>query len=490
MWKGITSDQVILNWLQGYKIPFATKVRQVYAPKEPKVSKEEFEFLSKEVAKLLDKGAISKCQYRKGQFISLYFLVDKPNGEKRFILNLKNLNKFIIAPHFKMEDRKTATRLMHERCFMACLDLKDAYFLVPVHQEHRKYLRFSFNGNLYEFTCLPFGLCTAPFVFTKLTKPVVHKLRSQGHISVIYLDDLLLIGRSQEECIANIQETRSLLESLGFILNLEKCQLRPSTTCKFLGFMLNSAEMQVELTDKKRQTILRLAQKFKNQKQCKIRDLARFLGILVAACPAVKYGPLYTKRLERQKFLALERSHDNFDQSMELPNSLNEDLDWWIQKIPSIVNPIRKNNFKFEIFSDASLTGWGVFSDGNKSHGWWNTQEKKEHINLLELKAAFYGLKCFASEVRSYELLLRIDNTTAISYVNRMGSVQFPKLSELCRQIWEWCEARDLWVFASYVKSKENVHADAESRTISADTEWELNDHAFSRIEKALGNLI
>lgn len=435
----------------------------------------------------MEKGAVSKCKPTKGQFISSYFLVDKPNGEKRFILNLKKFNEHIIPPHFKMEDRKTATSLMLENCFMTCLDLKDAYFLVPVDKSHRKYLRFSFNGELYEFTCLPFGLCTAPFVFTKLTKPVVHKLRSKGLISVIYLDDILLVGRSKEECFVNLQETRSLLESLGFILNLDKCQLKPSTSCKFLGFILNSKEMRVELTDQKRQSISSLAQKFRYKENCRIRDLAQFLGILVAACPAVKYGPLYTKRLERQKFLALENSNGNFDRTMNLPNSLDSDLDWWISQISITTNPIRQNKFKLEIFSDASTTGWGVFCNGHKSHGWWNDQERTEHINYLELKAAFYGLRCFAENQKSCELLLRIDNTTAISYINKMGSVQYPKLSKLCREIWQWCEVRDLWIFASYIKSKENTEADAESRVISEDTEWELNKKAFATIEQTFG---
>ena len=69
-------------------------------------------------------------------------------------------------------------------------------------------------------------------------------------------------------------------------------------------------------------------------------------------------------------------------------------------------------------------------------------RRKKEHINYLELKAAFCGLKCFAKDLSSCQRLLRIDNTTAICYINKMGSIQYLKLSPLSRMIWQWCERR------------------------------------------------
>lgn len=65
---------------------------------------------------------------------------------------------------------------------MASVDLKDAYFMVLIYTGHRMYLRFLFKNliYLYEFTCLPFGLSSAPYCFTKLIKPVMQKLRENG----------------------------------------------------------------------------------------------------------------------------------------------------------------------------------------------------------------------------------------------------------------------------------------------------------------------
>lgn len=117
-------------------------------------------------------------------------MVKKPNGSQRFILNLKGLNKLVVKQHFKLEDLRTAVQLIFPNYFLSSLDLEDAYFSIPIDQRSRKYLRFRFNNRLYEFACLPFGLCTAPFVFTKVMKAVVRKLRSLGFSSVVYLDDM------------------------------------------------------------------------------------------------------------------------------------------------------------------------------------------------------------------------------------------------------------------------------------------------------------
>lgn len=80
----------------------------------------------------------------------------------RFILNLKELNKFIQCSHFKLEDYRSAQNIIFKNYYMASIDLQDAYFLIPIYKSHKKYLRFSLNGNLYEFSCLPFRLNAAP----------------------------------------------------------------------------------------------------------------------------------------------------------------------------------------------------------------------------------------------------------------------------------------------------------------------------------------
>ena len=74
--------------------------------------------------------------------------------------------------------------------FFTTIDLKDAYFTISIHPDHYKYLRFEWNSTLFEFICLPFGLFSAPRVFTKVLKPFVGSIRNKGIRLVIYLDDL------------------------------------------------------------------------------------------------------------------------------------------------------------------------------------------------------------------------------------------------------------------------------------------------------------
>lgn len=68
-----------------------------------------------------------------------------------------------------------------------------------------------------------------------------------------------------------------------------------------------------------------------------------------------------------------------------------------------------------------------------------------------------------------------------------MGGIQFPHLNNLTRDIWQWCERRNLFLFASYINTRQNIEADEESRKINIDTEWELSQWAFQKIVQTLG---
>lgn len=341
-WQDITSNQVTLDWVKGFKIPFHKIPVQYRIPKVPSVSELEKTDFSVIIKELFSKGILELCSSNDG-FISPYFLVNKKDtGSKRFILNLKQLNTFVLAPHFKLVDIRTALKLLKKNLFLAKIDLKDAYYSVSIHKDFRKYLCFQFDGKVYQFTVLPFGLSVAPYLFTKLMNPLVSKLRSQGIVCIYYLDDWLLMAESHQECSHAIKLALSLLESLGFSINLQKSILTPSPRCQFV---LDTSNMTIELPMDKRQKILVTLKAFKASNKVSIRYLAEVIGILVSACPAVRYGWLHIKNLERLRYLALLRNNNNFEAVVELSVLANIDLSWWEQVVPFTVNQVRHDKF-------------------------------------------------------------------------------------------------------------------------------------------------
>lgn len=144
---------------------------------------------------------------------------------------------------------------------MASVDLRHAYYSVPIAKEHQNFLRFSWNNKIFQFTCLPNGLASAPRYFTKIMKPVYARLRNLGYTNVGYIDDSLLCGDTYYECKENIQETISLIEQIGFIIHPEKSQFEPSKKITFLGNIIDSEEMIVTLPVDKKRTYCRRMQK-------------------------------------------------------------------------------------------------------------------------------------------------------------------------------------------------------------------------------------
>lgn len=278
------------------------------------------------IKNLLDIGAIRRCTFMRGQFLSSYFLISKSDGTYRFILNLKALNRFVRTTHFKMEDYRSACNLLFPFAFMAKIDLKEAYLTIPLDESATIFFRFIFEGQLYEFIVLPFGFNEAPYLFTKIMRPILNHLRGEGHLSVCYLDDWLLFGESYEACVSNVNRTIQLLQSLGWVVNFEKCTLTPCQTCTFLGFVFDSSNMTLGLPLEKRRKLANLLTHFSELRECKIRDFARLVGSLISVCPAMQYSWLYTKLFENEKYVALLASNNNYNARMKLSPKLDEDF--------------------------------------------------------------------------------------------------------------------------------------------------------------------
>jgi hypothetical protein len=450
------------------------------------VGREEEAVLDKEVQDLLTKNAIELSS--DWGFFSQLFTVPKKGGGQRPIINLKRLNSFLDVKHFKMEGINTLRDILQERDWMGKLDLSDAYLTVPIHHKDRKYLKFHWRGQSYQFKSLPFGLATAPRTFTKVLRPVVSHLRSMGIRLIIYLDDILILSQSAETLRAHMRTVAQQLECLGFRLNMKKCEWEPTQLIEFLGFLVDSVSMKLSLPENKVHQIQKECRSTLGKKMTTPRQLARLIGMLTASIPAVFQAPLHYRALQRLRNRFLR--NDRYDQQVEIDTESRQDLLWWIHHFPhhngrSLSTPVAD----VVITSDASTTGWGATCQNKRAGGPWSKEEKIAHINFLELEAAFLALKSFVASRSHMHVLLLMDNITAISFINHKGGTHSKALSDLALQIWTWCIQRNITVCAEHIPGIDNVGADRESRKQLGLAEWKLNRQLFVKINAKWGPL-
>ena len=486
-WTQITQDKLLLDIVKGYKLEFTSKPVQIMMPKQIVFSETESLVVQAEVDKLLMKGVIVETQEEPEQFVSNIFVRPKKDpGAYRVILNLKPLNEFIAFRHFKMDSIHTCTSLMHQDCFMTSIDLQDAYYSIHIAPEHQKFLKFWWRNTLYQYTAMPMGLTSAPRIFSKLLRPALSYLRLKGHTLSIYIDDLYIQADSAEQCRKTVGSTLTLLNNLGFYINVDKSQLKPKKVLEHLGFVLNSEKMSVGLPlDKQASVVDNCTTVLKSNSIFKIRDIARILGILVSYCTGVEYGQLHYKELERAKTVALKAACGNFEAKMAIQcDIIKADLQWWIESC-HIPKPISRGNPQITVQTDASMKGWGAIlltHTIENAGGRWAWAEGQTHINVLELRAAYLGLQTFEQSIRGKHVLLQMDNSTAVAYINHMGGSQSAQCDRIARKIWNWCINHGVWLSASFLPGVENTLADKESRQFNDRTEWALDQDVFNTI--------
>ena len=152
-------------------------------------------------------------------------------------------------------------------------------------------------------------------------------------------------------------------------------------------------------------------------------------------------------------------------------------------------NSPEEREIDLTIESDASLMGWGAACQGQTTGGPWMEEESQMHINCLELLAARFALQTFTKGKTSITVLLRLDNMSAVAYINNLGGTVSPKLVTLARDLWMWCLERNIHIIAQHLPGKLNQEADAESRSWRDRTDWKLNTVLFKKIDRCMGPL-
>ena len=436
-----------------------------------------------EINSLVEKGAAIHIPLDGDGFVSSVFAIPKSSGGYRPIINLKRLNTHIEYERFKMEEMEALRNLIRPRDWLVKLDLKDAYLTVPVNAQYQKFLRFQWETKLYQCVALPFGLSSAPRTFTKLMKPVMASLRSKGVRLVIYLDDILILNATKSQLLLELAMAKELIEGLGFIINYEKSVLTPSRSIEYLGLTIDTNSMSLALPEKRLSEFIGHCRTLLNVKETSRKKLAQLLGKLTWAEAAVPFARAHYRHLQRAYIESGDSGNSSLSKIIIIPDSAHRDLKWWHDNLARVNGrAIWLSEPDVEIFSDASLSGWGAACNELKARGPWTPEEKILHSNELELIAALNALKSFTSNLSSITLRIYMDNVTAVAYVYHLGGTRSSNLCKIALEISEWCETRNLMIEAIYLPGSLNVVVDAESRALPLAGDWRLSPIVFALI--------
>ena len=174
---------------------------------------------------------------------------------------------------------------------------------------------------------------------------------------------------------------------------------------------------------------------------------------------------------------------------MTLSEQSRQDLQWLLDNLKDASAPVMQSKPDFTIYTDASNAGWGCYDPQQqvKSGGQWSTEEKNCHINYLELKGVFFGLKCLCTDNRISHVRIMTDNTTAVACINKQGSTKSKMCNEISREIWLFAMQQNMWLSAAHCPGVENTEADEASRVFDDQTEWAIKHDLYKKICAKLG---
>ncbi|XP_021346948.1 uncharacterized protein LOC110446233 [Mizuhopecten yessoensis] len=393
------------------------------------------EALRSEVQAMIAKGAIEELSPDRWSpgFYSRVFLMKKKSGAWRHIIDLSTFNTYVDSPHFQMETPRRIIASVRPGMWATSIDLKDAYFHIP------------------------------------LLQGVVGHLHSLGVDAHIYFDDSLLL---QVEPVILSRSTRSVLGvlcRLGFIPSREKSEVLPSQDFVFLGYRFRTDLGFVLPPASKFEKASLLVSVLVGVERIQVRWFLRFLGYLNSLADVVPLGRLHIRPLQLFLLSVWSPVSRQWDVYIPLPESVKESGRWWTLESNVLT-----------LYTDASMTGWGAYLSGQTSFGVWSGEQLSEHINVLEMRAVLLALRGLRPSLQSKAICLATDNSTVVAYLRRQGGTRSPPLCALSTQVLLLCQEISLDLTVRHLPGRLNVLADTLSRSRSPVlTEWTLKRSVF-----------
>ena len=210
---------------------------------------------------------------------------------------------------------------------MFSFDLKCGYHHVDIIETHQTFLGFAWGSQFYVFTVLPFGLSTAPSVFTKLLRPLVHLWRSKGYKAILYLDDGICVVEGEASRVS--RWVRGTLEKAGFLANEAKCTWTPTYKLQWLGFNVDLERGELSVPESKLSMLKNLQRSSVTQQHISARNLASIIGRIISMGLAL--GPV-ARFMTRNLYALLESPEAWCDRLTVTPEGQME-LDFWVKSI-------------------------------------------------------------------------------------------------------------------------------------------------------------
>jgi hypothetical protein len=233
----------------------------------------------------------------------------------------------------------------------------------------------------------------------------------------------------------------------------------------------------------KTQFIIDLCKKILEQEVTSLREVASVMGNFTWAIPTIPFAQAHYRSMQRFYISQAQRVGFDLTVKCKLTQEAKADLLWWIENL-SLMGDKKffPKNPDLEIYSDASLSGWGAVCNGVTTNGSWTLSDSHRHINELELLGAMFAVQAFVGHSCGISVRLILDNATAVAYINHGGGTRSQSLTSLAKELVNWCEEHEVSVEAIHIAGKLNTEADAESRAGPDASDWKLDPGTFKKI--------
>ena len=200
------------------------------------------------------------------------------------------MNRFLWKQKFKYEDLRVAMMLFRPGELMFAFDLKSGYHHVEIARHHQKFLGFEWKGQNYVFVVLPFGLSAAPYLFTKLMRPLVRFWRARGIKAIMYLDDGICSVEGKKEADLASQFVQDTLNKAGLVVNDKKSSWNPSHCMTWLGFDVDLSHGCISVPEKRLSQLHKLLNDKGTEEYLAAKQIASLVGKIISMSMAL--GPI------------------------------------------------------------------------------------------------------------------------------------------------------------------------------------------------------